>query len=51
MTGSQEWKEPQDVCDAPGQKQGPLNLNDEPDLKKISIWGHLSFHSDLLLLQ
>lgn len=37
MTGSrggEEWKNPQEVYDAPGQKQGTLNLKDEPDVKK-----------------
>lgn len=34
MTGFQEWKEPQEDCDAPGQKQGPPILNDRPDVKK-----------------
>lgn len=31
MTGSQECKEPQGICEGLGQKQGPLNLNDESD--------------------
>lgn len=40
MTGShgrEEWKNLQEVSDAPGQKQGTLNLKDEPDVKKSAL--------------
>lgn len=53
MTGFQEWKEPQEVCDAPGQKQGPPILN-KPDVKKkknLHLRKHLSFPSVRLFLQ